>query len=200
MANTRPKLLGYLKVFAPSGIGLVFYVTAAVMIIVANQFSFINKFLQLPTNLHVGRDLAQVMDRALTSTIGESRTTTLIVGLFWAGVGVVVYILLRSLARVATELDEDLGETRYVWPKGADRSKPIRELVSRLVLQGIALAGLFAVVLGPLAEALYRPVLVNLLSLGTAAKFIVWFLVLVLLLHSAVILMRLVALRPRLFG
>jgi hypothetical protein len=200
MASKNDKLLQYLRVFAPSAIGLVLYVALALVIIVANQFSFINKYLQLPTNLHVGRELARVSDQALTSIIGANRTTTLVVGLFWAGVGIVVYIFLRSLAKVAIELDEDIGETRYVWPKGTDRSRPLRDLFIRLALQGLALAGLFAVVLGPLAEALYRPVLVHLLDLGTAATYIVWFLALMLLLHFTVVLIRLVMLRPRLFG
>jgi hypothetical protein len=200
MANTQPKLLNYLKVFSPSAIGLVFYVALAAAIIFANQFSFINKFLQLPTNLHVGREIARLADTGLTATIGSSKTTTLVVGLFWAGVGIVVYFLLRSLAKVAVELDEDIGAATYVYPKGADRSRPIRSLFARLILQGIAVAGLFAVVLGPLAEAIHRPVLTHLLNLGIVSTYIVWFIVLFLLFHFSVVLARLVVLKPRLFG
>jgi hypothetical protein len=200
MTNTKPKLTQYWRVFSPSALGMVFYVAIAAVVIVANQFSVVNKVLQLPTNLHVGRELAEASDKVLTSTIGAGRTTTLIVGLFWAGVGIVVYIVLRSLAKIATDLDENIGETRYIWPKGADRSRPLRQLFGQLLLRAIALAGLLAVLLGPLAEALHRPVLVHVLDLNTFMTYVVWFVALVLLMHSAVVLLRLVMLKPRVLG
>jgi hypothetical protein len=200
MPGNKTKLQNYLSLFIPSALGMVFYVFLAGLTIVLNQFNFIKHFLELPQSLQVSRAVAGWADKVLTTTIGESRTEALVVGLFWALVGLVVYMFLRGLARFIIELDDDISVRRYVWPKGADRYRPLRILAEQAVFRLSALIALAIVIFGPLAAVLSGPVFIDFIGDNQVLQYVIWFLTGVLLWHIIVILLRLLALRARLLG
>jgi hypothetical protein len=200
MTNKQAKLGALLSILSPSPLSAVCSVTLAIATIVLNQFESIRQFLRLPDVAVLLRAVAVWLDTILTTVLGEARTNVVVVGAFWAIVGLGVYVFLRGLARFISELDDDIVVRRYVWPKGADRTRPLRIMFERTAFRLIALAALALVVFGPLAATLRGPVLARLTGGTMVVEFIVWFLASLLLWHLVVVLLRLVALRLRLTG
>lgn len=182
----------------PTQLSAVICVTLAAATLVLNQVAFIKEYLQLPDGLQVFQTVTAGVDAALTSTIGESNTSVLVVGAFWAIVGLGVYLFLRGVAQYITELDDDIEVRRYVWPKGADRSKPLRVTAERTIFRALALVGLIMVVFGPLADTLKGPVFYDLVGPSDLVVDGVWFVASLLLWHLVVVLLRLLTLKVRL--
>ncbi|HEX8182972.1 MAG TPA: hypothetical protein VF575_05230 [Candidatus Saccharimonadales bacterium] len=195
----KPKLKSYFSLFTPSPLGIVFYVFWSVLAIALNQIDAIQKVLQLPRGLDFIGAIARFADRVLTSAIGESSTQTLVVGLFWAGVGMVVYVFLRALSKLVVELDDDIDERRYVWPKGMNRSGPLLIFIEKGILRTVAAIALILTIIGPLATVISRPVFTDFLGSNKPLQYIVWFISSVIVWHVVVVLLRLVVLRARLF-
>lgn len=176
------------------------YVFLAGAAIVLNQFDMIKKYLQLPHDFQLTHVVAGWADTLLTHTIGASRTETLVVGLFWAVVGLIVYMFLRGLARLAIELDDDLGVRGFVWPKGTDRYRPLRVLGEQFAFRLAALIGFILLIFVPVAAVLRGPLFADFLGPNKVLQFVVWFVASLLVWHLVVIALRLVMLRARLLG
>ena len=196
----KTKIYRNLAIFLPSSMSAVLCVFLAGAGMLLNQFDMVRAYLELPHDLRLTRLIAEWADTLLTATVGAERTQSLVVGLFWALVGLGVYVFLRGLAQIFIELDDDLEARRYIWPRGADRERPLHTLLHQVVFRGIAFIGLIFVVFVPLAAVLRGPVFVDFLGPGKLLQYVVWALASLLLWHFVVVLLRLVALRPRLFG
>jgi hypothetical protein len=196
----KTKVQNYLNVFTPSLSGLLLYVFLAGAAMILVQFPYIQQYLQLPQDLHLTRTIAAWANHVLISTIGETRTQTLVVGSFWALVGLAVYIFLHGLAQIFTELDDDIEARHYIWPKGSDRDRQLHRLLEQAIFRGAAFIALILFVFLPLAAVLRGPVLVGFLGPDHMLQNIVWFILSVLCWHAVVVLLRLVSLRARLFG
>jgi hypothetical protein len=136
------------------------------------------------------------MRRCLDRVDILTRTEVIVVGLFWAVVGLGVYIFLLGIARFISDLSAGMDERRYVWPKGVDRNQALRQAVQRIIFRILAFDGLIIVILGPLSRLLNGPVH----GYAAPGKYIIWFVLLWFTMHLAVVLIRLTALKPRLFG
>jgi hypothetical protein len=186
----------YRALLLPSAIGAVFYTFASALIIFLHQFTFIEHYLQIPDNVNFLRMFLGWLDRTVTAIIGETRTEVVVVGLFWAVVGLGVYIFLLGIARFISDLSAGVDERRYVWPKGVDRNQALRQAIQRIIFRILAFDGLVIVILGPLSRLLNGPVH----GYTAPVKYIIWFVLLWFTMHLAVVLIRLTALKPRLFG
>lgn len=185
----------YLVLLLPSAISTVFCTFAAGLVVVLNQFSFIQGYLQLPSDVNLGRLPLNWLDHTVTGLIGRSATQVLVVGLFWALVGLVVYMCLWGFMRFVSDLSEDLSTRRYIWPGAAGRSRAIHGAIMRALFRVFALALLITLLLVLLPGELKRPgSTLGLLGYG------LWFLGLWLTLHGVVVLLRLITLKSRLFG
>jgi hypothetical protein len=199
MYPSAQKIKSFLSVLAPSALGGVFYTFFAVLTIFLNQFEVIQQYLQVPLNIHLGRTIASWLDHLLTATIGETQTDTLVVGLFWALVGLAVYAFLRGIARFINELGEGMEVRGFLWPKGVSRNKAIFEVIERAVFRLVALVAFLWLLFSPLALLLSGPVFVDFIGSSRPMQLIVWFAFLWLTLHLAVVAARLVMLRQRIF-
>jgi hypothetical protein len=200
MAASISKFKQYTAVFLPTAGGVVFYLFLSAVILISNQVESIRNVLDLPGNIQLSRTAFHWAEKTLTGLIGQSRTTTLVVGLFWAVVGVVVYILLLRLAHFIVEVDDGLSQKGYVWPKGADRYAPLKRVAESVLFRGIAAVILLILIFGPVPLAIRGPVFVDLVGPNHVLQLVVWFFANVLLLHTIVVLARLVVQRRRLFG
>ncbi len=200
MISSTSKFKQYFAILLPSSLGIVFYVTLSLLGIALNQFESIKKYLQLPHDLEVTKLLAGTANHVLTSSIGESRTETLVVGGFWAIVGLIVYLFLRGLSRLFVEFDDDLGVRGYVWPRGTNRYAPLKAFAEQAAFRLVAFILLFVVVIGPLAAVLRGPVFGGFVGSNMVLRYIVWFIVSVLVWHLVAVLLRLIVLKARLFG
>ncbi|HSH17981.1 MAG TPA: hypothetical protein VK978_01220 [Candidatus Saccharimonadales bacterium] len=196
-SNTE-KIKKYFSIFTPSAIGMVLYVSIMLFIIVLHQFESIRQYLQLPS-VHLLQTLMLWLEKFLNATIGESSTQTLIVGLFWAVVGLGVYIFLRGVARFLTELSEGYEERNYLWPRGVDRNRPLVEAAERTISRVVAFIGLLIIVFGPLAAVFSGPIWADFIGPNTLVQVLFWLPAGMLTLHLCVVLLRLSAMRQRLF-
>lgn len=195
MINTNTKK--YLDLFIPSAFGVVFYTFFSGLVIILHQFSFIREYLEIPRDVDFLRMFTHWLDRVVTSSIGQSTTETLVVGLFWAFVGLGVYVFLRGVARFLNDLGEGLDKRNYLWPQGASRNQALMEAVQRIAFRIFAFVALAVVFMGPLMRLINGPAYPD---FSTSLRLLVWFVSLWLMLHMCVVLMRMVALRPRLFS
>lgn len=200
MITNIPKTKPFRSVLVPSGIGVVFYVTLAAVIVFLHQFVAIKQYLQLPHDLNVGRMISTALDTALTQTIGETRTQALVVGLFWAIVGLGVYLFLRGVARLMTDLGEGYDGRGYMWPKGTSRNQALREAMERNIFRILAFIGLLIALFGPLSQVLSGPPWVEFIGPSVPLQLTIWFFAILAVVHLCVVLLRLTVLRPRLFG
>lgn len=197
MVNNTIKIKKYSNLFIPSGVGIVLYTFFSGLIIILNQFDAIKRYLQLPEDFQFVGLVMAWLDRTLTSSIGQGRTEVIVVGLFWAIVGLGVYLILGGVARFLTELSQGLDERRYLWPQGTNRNARLKETAQRIILRVAAFVGLIVVIFGPLLKLVGGTFKVG---SSSPLQYIIWFAAVWLVLHVCVILLRLMMLRPRLFS
>ncbi len=193
------KIKKYLGVFTPSAIGMVIYVSTMVFVIVLQQFDSISESLEVPS-VNFLQTIVQWLDKFLNATIGQSTTETLVVGLFWAVVGLGVYIFLRGIARFLTEISESYEDSGNLWPRGVDPHRPIVEAAERIIVRIMAFLVLMVIVFGPLAAIFSGPIWVNFIGPNPWMQLLFWLPVGILTMHICVVLIRLVAFRARLLG
>lgn len=198
-AASFEKIKKYFSVFTPSAIGMVLYVSVMAFVIVLQQFDSIRQYLQLPS-FHFMEVFSLWLERFLTATIGESSTATLVVGLFWAVVGLGVYIFLRGIARFLTELGEGVEDRGNLWPRGVDRNRPLVEAAERIVSRIFAFFGLMILVLGPLPAVLSGPIWVDFIGPSKLVQILFWLPAGILTMHACVVMLRFVVFRARLLG
>lgn len=187
-----------LDILKPSGIGWVMYVTMAGLLMVLHQFASIQQYLELPRNIEFARTVKLWLEQLLYNTLGDSWTETVVVGFFWAAVGLAVYVFLQGLAKTVFEFGQSINQRHYVWPQGTNRNQPIVQIIKRTLFQGVAAVLALVWFMQPLARVLDGPVMVGTLGPNIILQYLVWTLAIVLSLHILVILLRLVVLRRRL--
>lgn len=198
-AVSLEKIKKYFSVFTPSAIGMVLYVSVMAFVIVLQQFDSIREYLQLPS-VQFMPALTLWLEEFLTATIGESSTATLVVGLFWAVVGLGVYIFLRGIARFLTELGEGYEDRGNLWPRGVDRNRPLVDAAERTVSRIVAFFGLMIMIFGPLTAVLSGPIWVEFIGPSKMTQILFWLPAGILTMHACVVLLRLVVFRARLLG
>lgn len=199
MVNGQSKIKTYLSLFIPSGIGVVLYTFFAGLLLFLHQFKEIESYLDLPKHFQLLPIFMRWLEKVLLTSIGEAKTQALVVGIFWAFVGLGVYILLHGIARFISELGEGIDERRYYWPKGTNRNQPLLEATERMLFRVIALVALVTVVVGPLARVLSGPIWKDFIGPSEIWQLVVWFVAIWLMLHASVVLTRLVVLKARIF-
>jgi len=193
----RTKIKTYITAFTPSTIGVVLYLFLSSFIIFLHQVPAIKNYLQIPNDFNLLHAITGSVNDLLTKLIGEGRTETLVVGTFWAVVGLAVYLFLLGIVYFVTDFSVGLEQRSFLWPKGTDRNRGLWEALQRTIFRILAFAGLVFVVFVPLARILDGPVFVDLVGPDAALRFGVWLLSSMLVMHLCVVFMRLVLLRPR---
>lgn len=193
MQNKKFEL--YRALILPSAIGVVFYTFASAMVIILNQFSFIQQYLQIPGNVSFMRMFLDWLDGFTNHMLGQAHTEVIVVGLFWALVGLVVYLFLHGLAHFISDLSDDLETQHYLWPGASARSRAIHDAIARAVFR------LFAFVMFVIVALVLTPAEIKgPAGAASVPHFALWFIALWATLHLAVISLRMVMLKTRLFG
>lgn len=200
MADSKSKLRTYLHIFLPTYAGLFIYTMLMVFTMILYQAQTIRQYLAFPNQLNAQNFIVTHLDRLLHSTLGEARTNIVVVGLFWAVVGLFVYIFLRGMARLIYELGEDLEERRYLWPKGSNRYKPLELLAERALFRIAVFIALIFYVVHVLSTILSGPVFPSFATTSAVLQYVFWFVIGCVIWHGLTVLLRLLVLRARLFG
>lgn len=198
--NPQPHKTNMLaQLLSPSGYSVVASIFLMGLVIFVHQIPAMEQYLEIPKNFNLLRTISTWLDHALTSLIGESRTETLVVGLFWAIVGLGVYMFLRGISHFATEVSEGFDERQYLWPRGADRNAGMSEATHRAGFQILAFIILLVVTFGPLQHVLTGPVWQAFIGPSTGLQLGIWFIAGLVVCHLWLILLRLTLLKPRVF-
>ncbi len=185
------------SVFSPSAIGVVWYLFFSGLVFSLHQLPAIQQYLRIPRDFNVARLLSSGLEDVLNSLIGSGRTAALVVGAFWAVVGLIVYLFLRGIAQFITELGEGMEQREFVWPNGTNRNRRLIEAGERVLFRVLAFAGLVFMVFVPGAHLLEGPIFVDWIGPDVFLRSVVWLLVSIFVLHICVVFTRLVLLRPR---
>jgi hypothetical protein len=199
--NPQATKINMLKsVLLPSGFSVVLTIFLMGLVVFLHQIPAIEQYLELPKNFSFAHIFSSWADKMLTTYIGESRTETLVVGLFWAGVGLCVYIFLRGISHFATDVSQGFDERQYLWPKGADRNAGVSEATRRVGFQILAFIGLLVVTFGPLQRILGGPIWQGFIGPDNILQMTVWFVVGCFVMYLWIVLLRLALLRARVFS
>lgn len=189
--------------------GLITIVLALMMLAVAN-FSFLLRSGLLydaffgkgtPYDLiESSRDYVTVINQVI---LGNPTFNKFMFFAFWMMVGLMVYALLSTLGQTIAETEQKLKSLRYIHARKAQIEQ---DLILRLALRttgviaGLMYGWLFVRLIFPFCVLASQIGLSNLSSLYGWLYLTLSFAVLVLALHAVVILLRLIVLRPRLYG
>lgn len=184
-----------LEVVAYVGLGLL---TA----LVANIKLFQNSFL-LPENFQVKKAIFDNIDNLL-NLLTFHRTEVVVTAVFWAFVGLVVFLLLTIVLTFSSEFTNELGTRRYIYPKGANRNLVFRVYLQRTLLRLVTLCLLLFftyVVFGALMPwVLTHYIMPGGVSYNYITTVLGVLLLEILMLHFFTILSRIIFLKKRVFG
>jgi hypothetical protein len=113
---------------------MVSYVTLSLAIFAMHSIDSVQEHLQLQVHVDVGRGVLQGINNGLVDVLG-TRSDTLILGMLWASVGLMVYIMTKSLVSMIGELHQDIEARHYVWARGTNRNEPLEGFVERFVMR-----------------------------------------------------------------
>lgn len=133
----------YVDFLIPSVASLITSLFVLLGFMFINSVASIRSWLSIDLwNFNVSSMVLHWLSRNLAGLLGQHAADSIVLGFGWAVVGLLVYYFLYGLSRIFLELDEDIKERSYVWPKGADRNRPVEWLAgqtfTRMVV-GIAL-------------------------------------------------------------
>ncbi len=117
----------------PSAIEISVYVLMALALLAISNFNFISDFLLIPADFSFKEALLGSLENLLAELVGTQMAATLITGIFWGIVGMLVYVFIWLFGNFSTELSNDLAITKYVHPRGSDTYSPLKGLVFRLL-------------------------------------------------------------------
>lgn len=193
-----------LDILLPSTGGLVLYVFLSLLTLLIHYVSSIQHFLDLSGSFAIKSSLLNFLNNILVSIFGTKISNSLVLGLFWAFVGIVVYIFVQGIAVIFQDLGRDLEERKYILPSGADRNKPLKQDIEHAVFR-TAVSAIFLFYLIYIFGYFLRGKFYGSApkqywaSLGSGVHIILLFLGECLALHGIIIFLRLLRLRRRIF-
>lgn len=168
--------------------------------IVIHQFASIRQALGIPGGIDLQHMVSGGLSTSVNHLFGTSHTNTAVVALFWAVVGVFVYILVLGITGALREFGSDVEEQSYLWPKEANPHSQLVGFLERTGVHLLALAILLLYVFLPLAIVLRGPVLGGSLAGSMLWLYVVWFALGTVVWHGLTVVLRLLFLKNRLLG
>lgn len=206
MKNQNSKLMPILSWLLPSGVELAISSALCALTITVSNASFFRDLVYLPKTFELKSAVLDSFNNLLVRLVGDSIARSAVVAIFWAVVGLIVYIFIWLSINVSSEIGNDLATTKYMHPRNVDTHSPLRNFLSRISFQFgalfvfVAYANLAIGVLLPYSGGLLRATMrewpstqaIEYAVLGIVGELVV--------LHVFVILIRALVLRKRIFG
>ncbi|HUC87997.1 MAG TPA: hypothetical protein VMR95_02515 [Candidatus Binatia bacterium] len=198
-SNSKTKV--FVRLLSPSATGLVLYAIVAFLITVVQVIYLSSKL----NNLQQGvRSTFHLFGSWFINLVGSNRVNSLAIYIFWLAAGVVVWFILKAAASNVNELIDDLNLRKYIWPKQAEHNRPLIGFIEHSLFRlAILIVLLFYIqrVVGNLFGLFtngspHISWINNHIAVEAAFIFLSW----VVVLHGFVILLRLIALKTRLFS
>jgi hypothetical protein len=201
MQKYPSKLLSSLAIFLPTWFGAAVSASLMVVTIIIHQFASIRSTVGIPGGINLQKMASSGLDGIVTLIFGQSHINTAVVALFWAMVGVFVYILVLGITGGLRELSSGIEERTYLWPQGANPHSPLKGFLERFGFHALGLIIVALYIFLPLAIVLRGPVLpASSLANSQLAMYTVWFVLGTITLHGLTVVLRFLFLRNRLLS
>lgn len=139
MQNQKNKLFALISWLLPSGSELIIASFFTLMTLLVSNSTFFRDLIFLPTDLQIKTVVLDSLSNLIESVFGDQIARSGVVAIFWALVGLFVYILIWLGMNFSNELGNDLAITKYVHPRNIDTHSPLRDLASKVVFQIMAI-------------------------------------------------------------
>lgn len=202
--KNSPSAKGLAHFLAPTGSGILGYILITGLVWTAHDFAAVRRYLQIPDDFNVGQGILGAMNSVLVHLLG-AHVNTLVLGLLWAMVGLVVYLITMEIVQGVGELREGMQARHYVWARDRDRNRLLESWLTRTAVRLAASATM-------ILYLVYAVRYITDWHVGTALPWLQWldkhqtlaslyFVVISLVVwHGFTLLLRLMTLRARLFG
>jgi hypothetical protein len=197
-SHNESKTSQIIGIFTPSAFGITLYLLFFVLSIIINQIST-NKFLGISSGYFEGTFIYKIWHE-ISKILSSSLINNISIYVFWLIIACFIYLIASRLTKNVDELAQDISIRGYILPKGRDKNQPIRELLEKLLFH-FALAIILIFYLykaGPFLVNLFKSNRLSAdISLHNIVTFFILLLVNLIVLHIAVILIRLLLNRRR---
>lgn len=189
----------------PTVVEIAVYALLALITLALSNIDFITEFLLLPPDFSLKTAVLGSVEELLAQLFGQRTAATLITGIFWGVVGMIVYVLIWLFGNFSTELSNDLALSRFMHPRGADTYSPLKGFLFRLIFQffiGVLVViylNLLITVMLPVWATRYNIAVDMWPHAGSIWVILLTLATQVLALHLLTVLFRLLLLRKRIF-
>lgn len=205
MPNKKDRLMSFAGWLTPSVSELVIYLFVAISTLFISNVSFVRDFIYAPTDFSLWAIILDSINSLLDRFVGEGTARTVVVIVFWALVGLLVYSIIWIISNFSDELGNDLAMTKYVHPRNVDTTSPLRDFISRTLFRVAVLvllvlyAVLFWQALLPFCMDQFRQALDAWPTLASFKAALIGIAAQVITLHIFVVFARLLFLKKRIF-
>lgn len=202
--HNKKGLKTFVKLISPSLLELISILTVFIILLIANQIH--QQYSADLTNLSAATFKGTFLNGFAHwfSTLYTSKGFSVVaIYIFWLFIALLVYVLAFRLNKNAEEIVDDISIRHYMWPRGANRNKPIEEYIEKFSMKLITLIVLclYVIKLSPLLVNWWKLhyIFVS-ISLHTLTIYAILLLFLTLYIHGLIILIRILILRQRIVG
>ena len=206
MRDYKKQFKNLLYWILPSGTELVMFTGLSFITLTLSNAPFLKSVLYLPKDFQLTTATLNSINNLLVKVFGEDASRFGVVSFFWALVGAGVYVLIWLAINFSEELGNDLAVTKYIHPKNIDTHSPLLNMLSRISFQFVALCLFFLYVniligaLLPYVGEAFRTSITRWPNIASLYYGFLGIILEILALHTAVVLLRSLTLRKRIFG
>jgi hypothetical protein len=140
MTQFSTKFVAYSQVLSPTLTGVIIYLILSFITLLIHLVPHLQGYFKVPTNWHIGGIAVTIINDFLIKLIGTSKLDTIVLSIFWMGVGLGVYLFIKGAVTFFVEMSEDIGVSKhYLQPKYDASRTELRHLVGRGLFQVMAL-------------------------------------------------------------
>ncbi len=205
MKQQNSKFYTLISWLQPSAIELVVISTLSVLTLALSNVVFFQDLVFLPKDFSLKAATLDSLNNFIVKLVGDSIARSVVVAVFWASIGLLVYIMIWLLLNFSNELGNDLAVTRYMHPRNVDTNSPWRSYLSRVSFQITALV-VFIFYLNvsfgaliPYCGGLFKSALMQWPSLVALKYAVIGLASELVVLHVMILLIRTLMLRKRVF-
>lgn len=131
MTQIATKFSAYTDLLRPTATGIIVAVVLSMVTLLLHQVQNFQRYLNLPSNWHIGSVLLVLVNDFLLKLFGTSRLDTIVLSIFWVLVGLVVYLFLKATILFFVEMGQDITQSNhYVQPTNRGSRGETSQLVT----------------------------------------------------------------------
>lgn len=206
MDSQNTKFKSIILWLLPSGTGFVIYLSLCGLTLATSNATFFRNLFYIPQNFQLQSAVLDSIGNLVEHLVGDQIARSAVVAIFWAVVGLFVYVLIWMLMNYSDDLGSDLAATKYMHPRNFNTKSALHEFISRSLFKIVVFFILvfyinFTIgVFTPHIGHLYRVAIQQWPQFMSIVNAFVGICIQFFMIHFMVVLARLLTLRRRIFG